>query len=137
MTCMLKVQTITAIFSFLTFHNVALQACRAQVRVLVKDTERTQKEFGPYVTAVQGDVNTGSSLKKVMKGAKAVIICGPVGQSARAAAALGLTHIVLPSALGTLPHSPHMQCSIVSYMPEMNVRGTLSRNILKQLGQHL
>lgn len=123
MTCM-PFDIVQASLSKL-FHDVALHTCRALVRVLVNDTERTQKEFGPYVTAVQGDVNTGSSLKKVMKGAKSVIICGPVGQSARAAAALGLTHIVLPSALGTLSHSPQMQCSLVRYMPVMHVRGTI------------
>jgi uncharacterized protein YbjT (DUF2867 family) len=82
-----------------------MHVCRSVVRVLVRDAVRTQKEFGPYVKAVQGDVNNGESLKKAMKGAKAVVICGPVGQSARAAAKLGVEHIVLPSVLRTLRHA--------------------------------
>lgn len=68
----------------------------------MKDAVKTKQEFGPYVKPVQGDVNNSESLEKVMKGAKSVVICGPVGKSARAAAALGLEHIVLPSVLGTL-----------------------------------
>lgn len=76
--------------------------------MLVKDAVRTKQEFGPYVKPVQGDANNGESLKKVMKGAKSVVICGAVGQSVRAAAALGLEHVVLPSALGMPSHELHV-----------------------------
>eukprot|EP00892_Ulva_mutabilis_P000978 jgi/Ulvmu1/10881/UM007_0057.1 len=77
-----------------------LVLARANVRVLVRDPVRTKQEFGPYVTPIQGDSSSGAALKKAMKGSRALIIAGPVGQAARAAKALGMEHIVLLSSAG-------------------------------------
>ena len=97
--------------------SLSTACCRSEVRVLVKDKLKTKQEFGPYVKPVQGDANNADSLRKVMKGAKSVVICGPVGQSARAAAALGLQHIVLPSALGACCHT---RCRSLVSLPQPN-----------------
>ena len=75
-------------------------ACRARIRVLAKDAAKAKTEFGPYVTPIQGSVNSGDDLKKAMRGTRALVITGAVGQSVRAAAALGVEHIVLASSAG-------------------------------------
>lgn len=59
------------------------------------------------MTPIQGDSSSGASLKKAMKGSRAIIIAGPVGQAARAAKALGMEHIVLLSSVG-MAHRNHI-----------------------------
>lgn len=86
--------------------------CRANVRALVRDPVRTKQEFGPYVTPIQGDSSSGASLQKAMKGSRAIIIVGPVGQAARAAKALGMEHIVLLSSVGAAHHDPFLGLSL-------------------------
>lgn len=70
---------------------------RARTKVLVADAARAKSEFGPYVEAISGDVNSGSALKKAFKSVRAVIIPGATGQAVRAAAKLGAEHVVLLS----------------------------------------
>jgi predicted helicase len=74
--------------------------CRTRIRVLVKDAARTKQEFGPYVEAIQGNVNNAAALKQAMSGVHAMVVTGATGQSVHASTQFGVKHVVLASSAG-------------------------------------
>jgi hypothetical protein len=73
---------------------------RAKIRALVKDAAAAKQGFGPYIEPVQGDSGDRAALKRLLKGAQAAVVCGPLGALLPAAAATKLPHIVLLSSAG-------------------------------------
>ncbi|CAM6027351.1 unnamed protein product [Sphagnum balticum] len=78
---------------------LALILKRSRVRALVKDAKAATSAFGPYVEPVEGDVSDAASLRKALKGVRAVICPSKVGALANKALVKGVEHIVLVSQL--------------------------------------
>ncbi|KAH8968551.1 hypothetical protein BDL97_03G133400 [Sphagnum fallax] len=76
---------------------LALILKRSRVRALVKDAKAATSAFGPYVEPVEGDVSDAASLRKALKGVRAVICPSKVGALANKALVKGVEHIVLVS----------------------------------------
>lgn len=72
---------------------------RIRVRALVRDAKAATAAFGPYVEPVVGDVTDATSLKKALRGVRAVVIPTKVGAVADSTVLKGVEHIVFMSQL--------------------------------------
>jgi len=73
---------------------------RAVIRAVVKDTTAARTAYGPYVTPVSLDTGNADQLRRVLKGCGSVVCAGRPGAWLEAAAAEGVAHVVLLSAVG-------------------------------------
>ena len=76
--------------------------CRTRIRILVKDIKKAKNEFGPYVEPVRGDASNASALREALRGVRAIVVTGAVGDCIEAAAARQIDHVVLASCTGGL-----------------------------------
>lgn len=70
---------------------------RMRVRALVRDAKAATAAFGPYVEPVVGDVADPTSLKKALRGVRAVICPTKVGAMANPTVLKGVEHIIFMS----------------------------------------
>ena len=74
---------------------------RAKIKAVAKDAAKAKLGFGPYVEVLGGGPGDAAVLTKALRGVQALVLCGRVEPSAlAAAAAAGVPHIVLLSAVG-------------------------------------
>ncbi|KAG0562109.1 hypothetical protein KC19_9G118900 [Ceratodon purpureus] len=72
---------------------------RMRVRALVRDAKAATAAFGPYVEPIVGDVADPTSLKKALRGVRAVICPTKVGAIANSSVVKGVEHIIYMSQL--------------------------------------
>ncbi|MCO5602006.1 hypothetical protein L7F22_056133 [Adiantum nelumboides] len=70
---------------------------RVRIRALVKDTKEMVQSFGSYVEPLVGDVADPKSLKKALRGVRAVLCSTKVGALADKEITKGIEHIVFLS----------------------------------------
>ena len=74
---------------------------RAKLKALVSDTSAASTGFGPYAEILGGGSSDAAALRRAMRGVLAVVLCGRVTPAVvAAAAAAGVPHLVLLSAVG-------------------------------------
>jgi hypothetical protein len=77
---------------------------RAKAKALVGDAAAGRKGFGPYVDVVGGSAGDGALLRRALRGVRALVLCGRLAPGVlEAAAAAGVPHLVLLSAVGAPP----------------------------------
>lgn len=79
---------------------LALPACRAKVRILVKDTAAAKTGYGPYVEPVSVDTGSAGGLARALRNVRSVIVLGKLGALPQAAAKAGVERLVLLSTAG-------------------------------------
>ena len=71
-----------------------LALCREKVRVLVRDVAAAKTAYGSYVTPVAGDVGDARAVAAALRGARAAVVTGKLGELLPAAQRSGLEHLV-------------------------------------------
>jgi hypothetical protein len=79
---------------------VVLLACRAKIRILVKDTAAAKTGYGPYVEPVSVDMGSAGGLARALRNVRSVIVLGKLGALPQAAEKAGVERLVLLSTAG-------------------------------------
>ncbi len=74
---------------------------RAEIKALVRDVTKAKEAYGPYVQPLSFDAGNQALLARALKGCGSVVCLGRAGAVPAAAAAAGVAHVVLLSALGS------------------------------------